>query len=120
MAMTRKELRRLIESAFDRRLTGPEERGGGPSAHQMRLDRAAGRRYAESDQKLIDDCKSHASYITSLYEPKFPAGGGEGMTLEEIRAELLEEGEFGPDEIAGTARVLEELAGLLRSMSSGE
>jgi len=48
MKLTRSELKKLIESVFDRRVTGPQS-SGGPSSHQMFLDREEGRNYAESD-----------------------------------------------------------------------
>ena len=119
MKIKRKELKNLIESAFDRRVTGPQS-SGGSSSHQMFLDREAGRRYAESDQKLIDECKSIASHVTSLYEAKYPVGRGKGMTLEEIRVELVEIEELTSEEIAGTIEVFEDLLSVLRSMSMGE
>ena len=119
MKLTRSELKKLIESAFDRRVTGPQS-SGGPSSHQMFLDREEGRRYAESDQKFIDDCKSTAAYVMGLYEPKFPVGRGEGMTLEEIQVELIEEEGMSAEEIAGVIGVFEDLIGVLRSMSMGE
>ena len=119
MKITRKELKRLIESAFDRRLTGPQSTGGS-SSHQMFLDRETGRRYSESDQAFIDGCKSNASYITELYEAKYPVGLGKGMSLEEIRAELIEGEELTTEEVAGTIEVFEDLISVLKSMSMGE
>ena len=118
MKITKKELKKLIESAFDRRVTGPQS-SGGPSSHQMFLDREEGRSYSESDQKFIDECKTWASYIAELYEAKYPVGRGEGKSLEEIRVELVEE-EISAEEIAGTIEVFEDLIGVLRSMSMGE
>lgn len=119
MKITKNELRKLIESAFDRRVTGPQS-SGGPSSHQMFLDREEGRRYRESDQKFDDDCKKTAAYVVGLYEPKYPIGRGEGMSLEELRAELIEEEGMTAEEIAGVIGVFEDLIGVLRSMSMGE
>ena len=113
MKLTKRQLKKIIkeekakllrESAFDRRVTGVFSNNGGPSSHQLRLDRENEKQYRQSPEYYK---KKMEQYSVDLLETF--------IEQDEEEFEYYEE-ELGLDDIDAIVEIYEGLIQKLRSM----